>query len=235
MRKINGSHVIGLLIVLFGIVALLNNFGIAEISLGYLFNLFWPLLLAIVGVNVLVNHRDLPGIITGAVILAMGVIFLGKNGGFFDVDMTYIWKGLWPVIIIIIGLNFLIKPGNRNTGGNLAIMGSIDKTKETWDLKSTEYTAIMGSIELDLRKAVFSQREVFLNLSVIIGGIDIIVPENTAVSCQGTSILGGVDMMGKGSGGLAGSIDVNFGDPRTASQVLNLNCTCIMGGIDIRY
>lgn len=147
--------------------------------------------------------------------------------------MTYFWRAFWPVIIILVGLNILVK-SNSNPGRNLAIMGAVDKTKDVWDLTSGEYTAIMGGIELDIRKANFLQREVTLTLSAIMGGITIIIPDDIAITCTGTSIMGGVEMLGKGSGGIVGTTNLQTGDPEKAGQVLHLICTCIMGGITIK-
>lgn len=233
MQKIDGRFLMGILIIGFGVVALLNNFGIADISIGYLFHLLWPVLIIAAGINFISTRRDLSGIVTGAVILGLGVVLLGRNAGLFEVDMTYFWKGFWPVVIILIGIHFLRKDKHYSRG-NLAIMGSIDKTKETWELKSGEYTAVMGGIELDIRRAVFKEREIFLNLSAIMGGISIILPEDVAVTCNGTSILGGVDIMGKGSGGFLGNTCTEIGDLKNASKIIHLTCTCIMGGIEIK-
>jgi len=232
MQDAKGRYMTGLIIIAFGVLALLNNFGLTHISLSYLFSLLWPLLLFGAGIS-LITHRDLPGVITGAILISLGVLFFCRNVGLFDFDLTYFWQGFWPVIIILIGINILFK-GSHNTPGNLAFMGAVDKTKESWDLHSSEYTAIMGGIELDVRKANFSERDIFLTLTAIMGGITVILPEDAAVTCKGTAILGGVEIMGKGSGGIIGNISIQIGDLHTAERVIHLDCTCIMGGIEIK-
>ena len=232
MGKSNKRYIAGLIIIAFGVIGLLNNFGVTAISFGYLISLLWPLLLVVAGIN-LITNRNLSSLITGAILLGLGVIFLGRNAGIFDIDMTNLWQAFWPVIIILIGINVLVK-SDHNRGRNIAIMGAVDRTKEAWDLKSAEYTAIMGGIELDIRKANFMEREVTLNLTAIMGGINMIVPEDIAITCQGTAILGGVDILGKGSGGIVGSTNIVSGDPQNAAKILHLNCTCILGGIEIK-
>jgi hypothetical protein len=233
MFKSNGRYLAGLAIIAAGIIALLNNFGVTSISIGYVFNLVWPLLLAAAGITVIGNRKDLSGTVTGGILIGLGVIFLGRNAGFFDIDMNHFWSGFWPVIIILIGISFLGK--NRTGGsGHLAMMGAVEKTTEDWILNSGEYSAIMGSVELDVRKASFSEKEVSLVLTAIMGGIVLIVPEDIAITCKGTSIMGGIDILGKGSGGIIGNINTQTGDLNSAAKVLNLNCTCIMGGIEIK-
>ena len=232
MGKSNRRYMVGLIIIAFGVIGLLNNFGVTAISFGYLISLLWPLLLVGAGIT-LITNRNLSSLITGAILLCLGLTFLGRNAGVFDIDMTNFWQIFWPVIIILIGINVLVK-SDHNRGRNIAIMGAVDRTKEPWDLKSAEYTAIMGGIDLDIRQANFIEREVTLNLTAIMGGINLIVPEDIAITCQGTAILGGVDLLGKGSGGIVGSTNIISGDLQNAAKILNLNCTCILGGIEIK-
>lgn len=131
------------------------------------------------------------------------------------------------------GLSLLGK-NQHNNSGHLAIMGAVEKNQEVWDIKSGEYTAIMGGIELDVRKAHFTEKEVSLGLTAIMGGITLIIPEDVAVSCKGTAILGGINLIGKESGGIVGSTSMEIGDLHTASKILHLSCTCLLGGIEIK-
>lgn len=233
MERNRDRLIIGLVIIIIGVISLLNNFGVTAVTVGYFFGLLWPLLLITAGLN-LIRNRNIAGYITGAILVIFGVLFLVRNSGLLDFDLTWFWQVFWPLLIIIIGVNIMVK-SNRNQGGNVAIMGAVDKTKDAWNLQSGEYTAIMGGIELDIRKANFTEREVRLTLSAIMGGITIIVPEDVAVICTGTAIMGGVEVIGKGSGGIFGSTNLQWGDPQTAAKVLFLNCTCIMGGIEIKH
>jgi predicted membrane protein len=233
MPKLSGRYFVGILIIVIGVVALLDNFGLADISFSYLTGLLWPLLLGIAGINFIVNRRDIPGIVTGGLLIAVGVIFLGHNAGFFDIDMQNFWQGFWPVIIILIGVSLLSK-NKPNSPGHLAIMGAVEKNSAGWELESAEYFALMGGIELDIRQAAFREKEISLGLSTIMGGITVIVPEDVAVTCQGTAVLGGIDLMGRGSGGIVGNASMQSDNWQSADKIVHLNCLCIMGGIEIK-
>lgn len=233
MQRISGRHVIGILVIGTGVIALLNNFGYTHISFNYLINLLWPLLLVVAGINFIVNRHNLAGLVTGAVLIGLGVVFFGRNTDLFYVNMRYFWQGFWPVIIILIGINILSR-NETNSTGHLALMGAVEKSKEGWELKTGEYTAIMGGIELDMRKATFSTREVTLGLTVFMGGITIIVPDDVAISCRGSAMLGGIDVLGKGSGSIFGNTNLEIGNLQNADKVVRLNCICIMGGIEIK-
>lgn len=233
MHISKGRLLTGILVIALGVILLLNNFDVTDIHLGDIIGKIWPLLLVLVGLNIINNQRDTVGILIGGIILLLGIALLGRNFGLFYFDMSYVGKAFWPLIIILVGISILGK-SRHNSRGNLAVMGSVDKTQTEWELTNGDYSAIMGGVELDLRKAQFKEREVTLNLTAIMGGINITVPEELAVTCQGTAILGGVDMLGKGSGGIIGTISSETGNLTTASHVLHLNCTCIMGGIEIK-
>ncbi|MEA4924470.1 MAG: DUF5668 domain-containing protein [Syntrophomonadaceae bacterium] len=233
MGKANGRNLAGLIIILLGVIGLLNNFGITAVSFSYVLNLAWPLLLIAAGIN-LIMSRSPGNMATGAVMLGLGALFLGRNAGLYSLDTTNFWQIFWPVLIILIGLNILFK-NDHNRGGNLAIMGAVDKSKEAWDLKSGDYTALLGGIDLDIRKARFIEKEVTLNLNAVMGGITLVVPDDIAVICKGTAILGGIDLLGRGTGGIVGSSVLEVGGSGTAANVLRLNCICIMGGIEIKH
>ena len=233
MQKISGRYLAGILIIVIGVIALLDNFGMVDVSFTYLVSLLWPLLLGIAGINFIVNRRDIPGIVTGSLLIALGVMFLGRNAGFFDINMQKFWQGFWPVIIILIGVSLLSK-NKSNSSGHLAIMGAVEKNNAGWELESADYLALMGGIELDIRQATFREREINLGLSAMMGGITVIVPEDVAVTCKGTAAMGGIDLLGRESGGIVGSATMQSGDLQSADKILNLNCFCILGGIEIK-
>lgn len=233
MPKSIGRYLVGLLVIAFGVIALLNNFAVTSISLGYVFSLLWPLLIITAGINFLINRRDIAGIVTGLIIVLIGLAFLGRNAHLFYFDMIYFWNIFWPAIIILIGVNIMAKSSQVHSS-HFAVMGALEKKQDGWELKSTEYTALMGGIELDIRKASFTEKEISLTLTAIMGGINIFVPDDIALTCNGTSILGGVNIKGQESGGIIGSISTQVGDVKSARHIIHIDCTCILGGIDIK-
>lgn len=54
------------------------------------------------------NSRNL---VTGVLLLGLGVLFLGRNLGWFDVDWSELVR-FWPLLIILLGVNLLF--GNRS-------------------------------------------------------------------------------------------------------------------------
>ena len=76
---------------------------------------------------------------------------------------------------------------------SLAILGGQDR-RGIWEVGAHHNAfALMGGIDIDLRQAIFSTREVMINASTVMGGIDVIVNAFTRVSVEGVGIMGSFD------------------------------------------
>ena len=80
------------------------------------------------------------------------------------------------------------------TGGSVitaAVMFGSEQNGE-WLCPSTHYAvAIMGGVEVDLRNARFESPATEIVAVAIMGGINVIVPEDMRLSVQGTGLMGG--------------------------------------------
>jgi len=81
--------------------------------------------------------------------------------------------------------------------------------------------ALMGGVVLDLRQALFSQREVTIHAYAFMGGINVIVPQDIEVDVSGIAFMGGFDQRASGPG--------VPGAPRV--KVIGF---AFMGGVDVR-
>ncbi|MGO9080340.1 MAG: DUF1707 domain-containing protein [Streptosporangiaceae bacterium] len=81
--------------------------------------------------------------------------------------------------------------------------------------------AIMGGVRLDLRHARFSEPEVTIQAYALMGGIEIIVPEDIEVDVAGIGFMGGFDHRASGPG--------IPGAPR-----LKVIGFALMGGVDVK-
>lgn len=81
------------------------------------------------------------------------------------------------------------QPGGSSL--SLAIMGGTEKTGD-WHIASTHMSfAVMGGNSLDLRQARLSARDTVIDAFAVMGGIEIIVPEDVRVIDDGIGIMGG--------------------------------------------
>jgi hypothetical protein len=76
---------------------------------------------------------------------------------------------------------------------SLAILSGA-RRKGNWIVPPV-YTAVafLGGVEMDLREARFSEREVKIRAFALLGGVDIVVPEDIDVDVGGVGVMGGFD------------------------------------------
>jgi predicted membrane protein len=100
-----------------------------------------------------------------------------------------------------------------------AFLSGIDRRISSSDFRRGEASAILGGIDLDLREATMQGNEATLDISAIMGGVDIRIPRDWTVINHITPILGGVDDNTLSTG---------------SNKRLILEGTVIMGGFDIK-
>ena len=142
---------------------------------------------------------------------------------------TETWKPLLAVGAALLVLALLFsKPtsagdGNLRSGvdtfSDLAIMGGVKRTNLSKDFRGGEATAVMGGIEIDLRNAIMDREEAVLDVSSVMGGVNIRVPEGWTVVSHVSSIMGG--------------FKDDTRHPATDDHRLVLKGTVIMGGLKV--
>jgi predicted membrane protein len=80
----------------------------------------------------------------------------------------------------------------------------------------------MGGLELDLTQAKLRDNQATIELTAILGGIDVFVPREWKVIVDSSAMLGGVDDKHKTT------------PSATVQATLYVKATAILGGIDIK-
>jgi len=221
----------GLVVIVAGIIILLNNLGFTHIRIWD----YWPVILIIWGLNsAFTGSKKIIAVTISLIVVLLGITLLSGNLGLFTVNIGLFFRLFWPLLIIIIGLSVVF---NKSLPGktNWAFMGGMERGKDTeWHLTTGSYLAFMGGIDLDLRKAVIADGETVLDLTAIMGGIEIKVPADLGVTCDGFAILGGVEMLGRGSGGIIGSTRAEQQISTDDGKKVIIQARAFMGGVEIK-
>lgn len=107
---------------------------------------------------------------------------------------------------------------------SVAIMSGASR-KGRWVVPAKYHVvAVMGGIELDLREATFAEPVTQINVAVLMGGVEIMVPEGVEVHLDAVAIMGGTDM------NQDPSPTYNSGTP-----VVRITGVVMMGGVDVSY
>jgi hypothetical protein len=84
--------------------------------------------------------------------------------------------------------------------GGIGIMSGFERMG-VWNVpRAFTGFAFWGGGKLDLREARFADEEVHIRLFAVMGGIDVIVPEDMSVHVKGLGIMGGFDHRASGPG-----------------------------------
>jgi predicted membrane protein len=222
---------IGLLVVAFGVLFLLDNLGIIYVR-NVIF--FWPLAFVASGLVALFSNGPRSGRITGIVLIAIGAAMLLHRLGYYFIS----WRTFWPLVMIGMGGLILYRTmgGGRvvqvrtdpytkddakadNVVDITAILGGFERRLSAPDFRGGEITAIMGGCELDLREAGLTADAV-INVFAIWGGITIKVPPDWTVVLHGTPVMGG--------------FTEKTARPPDNSKRLVVTGYAVMGGVEVR-
>lgn len=103
-----------------------------------------------------------------------------------------------------------------------AVFGGAERTGRWLVEPHTNVSVLCGSVALDLREAVLSQREVTIQCAVALGSVEVTVPHGVRVVNAVNTILGGVDM----------STAENTTDP--GAPTIRITGTCLLSGVQVR-
>ena len=225
--------VFGVFIIVVGLFALLDNLHVFD---SRLVQPFWPLVFMALGALRLSDSNRPGHYLVGGALMVVGAGMTLNNLGLIHFQV----RDLWPLALILVGLNVLTRGFRRGTDGQplprprpghrderfehgasidaSAMMSGIVLKNDSQEFAGGEINAVMGAVEIDLRQAAIAT-EAVLHLSVIMGGVEIRVPREWSVSVNGSPMLGG--------------IEDKTAPPMTPGKRLIIEGSVIMGGVEI--
>jgi len=227
LRNYQGRIFSGVLIIAAGVIFLLANMN--KLDFGDFISTYWPMILILIGIShLLTNGLRNAGI--ALFLIAIGAFFQLNN---WDVLDGRVWTYFWPLLIIAAGLWIIFKPRPKGFGENapeiqdddlgaFVIFSGIKRRFESDKFRGGKATAILGGLELDLTQAKLKDNQATVELTAILGGIDLFVPRDWKVIVDSSAILGGVDDKHSSA------------PPATIQMTLYVKATAILGGIDIK-
>lgn len=123
-----------------------------------------------------------------------------------------------------------LEPISTQPGGSsfsFSIMGESVK-KGRWHIAPTHTSiTVMGGNDLDLRNATLSAHETVINAFAVMGGIDIIVPDDVRVIDDGIGVMGGFELRDDPSS------TTSHDHLPSDAPVVRVRGLALMGGVDI--
>lgn len=227
----------GLFVILVGVLALLNNVGLFDVT-GMLH--FWPVTFVVAGVLLLSRGGDVRRRVLGTGLLVLGGLLVLRDAGYLSFDP----HDLWPLALIFAGCMSIaraISPrrgwharyerdgysgmtvpetGQEGRFSATVVMSASRQSCDAGDFAGGEVSVLMGGMELDLRQAVPGQDAV-LQVDILLGGLEIRLPPGWAVQVETTALMG--------------AVDVKVRPEPDAAQRLILRGSVVLGGVEVRY
>lgn len=195
----NSRIFIGLLLIFIGGLYLLNTLNVIQIDVSYIIFSF-PFLVFAIGVIILVNSRNKT---FGLLLVFVGGLFLVPR---IFPSVHYNSNILWPVLIIAFGLYILLKHPlnwafyrnrfinrkvNRDTIDEVTIFGGGHKAVITDNFKGGNLTAVFGGFEIDLSQCRLAEGENVIDVFLLFGGANFLVPRDWDIRVSVAPIFGG--------------------------------------------
>jgi cell wall-active antibiotic response 4TMS protein YvqF len=181
---------LGLVLIVVGLVLTLDSAGILRTDgLGR----WWPLLLVGVGIVKVRQPREDGQRAAGVAFLMLGSLFLFTS--------VLAVRSAWPLLLVAVGV-FLFWKGVEGPPGELppvtdspyvsdmALIGYLKRSHHSIDFRGGSVTAVMGGVELDLRKASLAGGTASLDVVAFWGGIEIKVPPGWTVDARVIPLMG---------------------------------------------
>ena len=235
MKKDYSALIWGLLFVAVGIIFGGNALNIWHVDV--FFPGWWTLFLIIPGLISMVRYGFNWG---SGILVIIGLVLM------FDaldiIDDVIVWKLIFPLVLVAVGISIIASFFRGGTKKNIeadeysksksykydstqyprytAILGGGDYKNNTEDLKGIVAEAILGGLSIDLRDAKITE-DIVLELTAVLGGIDIFIPDNVRVE-----IISGVPVLG----GFEHKINRNA----ISGPKVRIKYTAVLGGIEVK-
>lgn len=228
-RKRNGNWG-GLVLIVVGVFLLLSRMDLAIPA----WVKSWQMLLMIIGVLVGAKHKFRGG--GWMIMIVVGAIFMIRDFANLPFNSS---QFVWPALLITAGIFMLFKknceyqahkfkvPDGTSTEdvvNSAVVFSGENKNILSKNFKGGKITAIFGGSDINLMQADFNGT-VMIDLQVVFGGAEIVVPSNWTVRVDISPIFGGVE----------DKRPLELMKANTSpDKVLILKGTCVFGGIEIK-
>ena len=210
MGQHNSRLWLGLIFIIIGGLLLIDNFGFFYFGFRHLI-FSWHTIFIIIGIILLTRSRNST---PGMIFLVIGLYGLFNH--IFRPFFNFTFRDLFPLIIIIIGLYFILRRNetkhahqkninqqpidsdsfqeiNNDYIDETFILNHYNRKIKTKNFKGGRLTIIASAVNINLVDSNLSSGENILDITCLAAGFSILIPKNWKVITNVTTIFGGLD------------------------------------------
>ncbi len=187
----------------------------------------------------------------GAIIILIGLIFLLGNLEILDYSTRRLIHNLWPIILIIIGVAFIIKHSGRKgkdhwykdsfshqttlnmRGSSSRVFGDSNIEAKGVEIDGLECSSVFGDMSLNLAEAKLKSGVNKVQVSTTFGDITVIVPNNMEAKAYGATTFGDLYVLGRSASGISNSITMQSDGYDNATDKIYITATATFGDIKV--
>jgi Cell wall-active antibiotics response LiaF, C-terminal len=113
------------------------------------------------------------------------------------------------------------RPGRETFVHAFAVLGAQERTVGAAEFRGADLVAFMGGCKLDLRQATMAGEEAVVDVLALMGGIDILIPEDWTIDAKVLPVMGGLGDKTR---------PVRSANPKR----LVIRGLALMGGVDVK-
>jgi uncharacterized membrane protein (UPF0136 family) len=161
---------------------------------------YWPAVLVVLGLAKLVDgSRVVP-----VILMVVGAGLLALNLGWVRISVF----DLWPLLLIAFGLAMVgravgwvpdVPVHKAVRGEGISIFDDRKVTNNSQDYRGGRITTALGGYQLDLTGARMAQSPAIIEIFAMMGGIEILVPDDWEVVGEAMPIMAGFDIKTTGA------------------------------------
>lgn len=236
---------LGIALIAYGALILLSALGLLHFSIGYYFNLLWPSMLILWGLEVLISHVTRGhGIFFPIVLVVVGLLLLLHNLSWFGFVLVHPVSLIFAVFVLYVGFSIISPRSFRfrhyrhfemdKKKPKSTRVGETRLGDEPWHLEPLYIDNIAGSVRINLTTATLSDGETPIEIIGGFGEVRIQVPEGTAIDAAAEVTGGEVRLFHRRVSGLGTNqltyIDDGYG---TAASKVKIRVRLRFGDIRI--
>jgi len=225
--SISPRLVIGLLITALGVIYMAGNLDLIDTRAPLRY--FWPAAFSAIGVALLMVRGSVANRRWGVVWLFAGLWMLAYQARWIDVD---IWEIAVPLILLALGARLVQRALKESQGGEapaeakeqtriFALLSGSESRTFTQPIKDAEIVSLLSGVKLDLSSAVIEGDRATLQVTAVMGGIEIYAPSEWNIVSEVTPILGAF-------------IDKRRPTANPTTKTLFVTGLIVMGGVEVK-
>jgi predicted membrane protein len=193
MAKISSQALLGIIILIIGILLLVGNLGLYDT--GQLL-LYVPSLFILMGLYALYKTRFHST--TGPIILILVATFVQLLVlSIVSWNILFTW---WPLILVLIGIHILFNRKHLFSTSKSSdqkvdmttVLGDANVSNISKDFTGGNITVVLGDSKLNLKESVVEYPPAIINIMVLLGEININIPDDWQIEMDVVNILGDV-------------------------------------------